>query len=104
MEYFKLFLRWLGFITMLSLFGEYIISDNVNGFIQLICFFVLVWILVYLSDETIDIFKNKENDDKLFYSFLAFPLIGHIYYVLEYSINATDEAIDKIQNIFKKNI
>ena len=59
MEYFKLFLRWLGFITMLSLFGEYIISDNVNGFIQLICFFVLVWILVYLSDETIDIFKNK---------------------------------------------
>ncbi len=64
MEYFKLFLRWLGFITMLSLFGEYIISDNVNGFIQLICFFVLVWILVYLSDETIDIFKNKENDDK----------------------------------------
>lgn len=64
MEYFKLFLRWLGFITMLSLFGEYIISDNVNGFVQLICFFVLVWILVYLSDETIDIFKNKENDDK----------------------------------------
>ena len=61
MEYFKLFLRWLGFITMLSLFGEYIISDNVNGFIQLICFFVLVWILVYLSDETIDIFKNKEK-------------------------------------------
>ena len=64
MEYFKLFLRWLGFITMLSLFGEYVISDNVNGFIQLICFFVLVWILVYLSDETIDIFKNKESDDK----------------------------------------
>ena len=61
MEYFKLFLRWLGFITMLSLFGEYIINDNVNGFIQLICFFVLDWILVYLSDETIDIFKNKEK-------------------------------------------
>jgi hypothetical protein len=59
MEYFKLFLRWLGFITMLSLFGEYIISDNVNGFIQLLCLVVLVWILVYLSDETIDIFKNK---------------------------------------------
>ena len=64
MEYFKLFLRWLGFITMLSLFGEYIISREVNGFIQLLCLVVLVWILVYLSDETIDIFKNKENDDK----------------------------------------
>jgi hypothetical protein len=59
MEYFKLFLRWLGFITMLSLFGEYIISREVNGFIQLLCLVVLVWILVYLSDETIDIFKNK---------------------------------------------
>jgi hypothetical protein len=61
MEYFKLFLRWLGFITMLSLFGEYIISREVNGFIQLLCLVVLVWILVYLSDETIDIFKNKEK-------------------------------------------
>jgi hypothetical protein len=59
MEYFKLFLRWLGFITMLSLFGEYIISREVNGFIQLLCLVVLVWILVYLSDETIDILKNK---------------------------------------------
>lgn len=61
MEYFKLFLRWLGFITMLSLFGEYILSREVNGFIQLLCLVVLVWILVYLSDETIDIFKNKEK-------------------------------------------
>ena len=61
MEYFKLFLRWLGFITMLSLFGEYIVSREVNGFTQLLCLVVLVWILVYLSDETIDIFKNKEK-------------------------------------------
>lgn len=61
MEYFKLFLRWLGFITMVSLFGEYILSREVNGFIQLLCLVVLVWTMVYLSDETIDKFKNKEK-------------------------------------------
>lgn len=60
MKYFKLFLMWVGFIVPTSLFGEYVISREVNGFLQLLCFVGLVGVLIYLINETNKIlFKKK---------------------------------------------
>lgn len=60
MKYFKLFLMWLGFIVMTSMFGEYIISREVNGFLQLLSFVGLLGVLMYVINETIEILtKNK---------------------------------------------
>lgn len=64
MKYFKLFLMWLGFIAITSLYGEYIISREVNGFLQLLCFVGLLGVLIYLTNETTRIlFKNKKQND-----------------------------------------
>jgi hypothetical protein len=59
MKYFKLLLKWLGFIAITSMFGEYIISREVNGFLQLLSFVGVVGILIYMINETIDLFKTK---------------------------------------------
>lgn len=62
MEYFKLFLMWLGCIVTTSMFGEYIVSREVNGFLQLLCFIGLVGVLMYLINETYKIlFKTKKE-------------------------------------------
>ena len=51
---------WVGFIVPTSMFGEYVISREVNGFLQLLCFVGLVGVLIYLINETNKIlFKNK---------------------------------------------
>ena len=60
MKYFKLGLMWLGFIVITSLYGEYIVSREVNGYLQLLGFVGLVGVLIYLGDITASIlFKNK---------------------------------------------
>jgi hypothetical protein len=61
MKYFKLGLMWLGFIAITSIFGEYIISRPVNGFLQLISFVGLVGVLMYIINETINSFKTKKE-------------------------------------------
>jgi hypothetical protein len=61
MKYFKLFLMWLGFIVITSMFGEYIVSREVNGFLQLLCFVGEVGILTYVINETIKFFNKKEE-------------------------------------------
>lgn len=62
MKYFKLFLMWLGFVAVTSVFGEYIVSREVHGAIQLISFIGLVGVFMYLSGETVNIlFKKDEN-------------------------------------------
>lgn len=63
MKYFKLFLMWLGFIVIISLFGEYIISREVNGFLQLLSFVGLLGVLMYIINETIKNFKKEEKND-----------------------------------------
>lgn len=64
MKYFKLFLMWLGFIAITSIYGEYIVSREVNGFLQLLCFVGLLGVLIYLTNETARIlFKNKKQND-----------------------------------------
>ncbi len=50
---------WCGFITIASLFGEYIISRELNGFLQLLSFVGLVGIFMYTVYETVNLFKNN---------------------------------------------
>jgi hypothetical protein len=54
---------WLGFITTTSIFGEYIISREVNGFLQLLSFVGLIGVLMYVINETIKLFKKEEKND-----------------------------------------
>ena len=62
MKYFKVFLMWMGCIAIASMFGEYVVSREVNGFLQLLCFVGLVGVLIYLTNETANIlFKNKKQ-------------------------------------------
>jgi hypothetical protein len=63
MKYFKLAVIWLAFISTVSLFGEYIISREVNGFLQLLSFVGLVGALIYVINETINLFKKEEKND-----------------------------------------
>jgi hypothetical protein len=53
---------WLGFIAIASWFGEHIVSREVNGFLQLLSFVGLVGVLIYISNETIKLFKKTKND------------------------------------------
>ena len=63
MNYFKLVLMWLGFIVITSLYGEYIVNREVNGYLQLLGFVGLVGVLIYLGDITASIlFKNKNKE------------------------------------------
>jgi len=61
MKYFKLAVIWLASISTVSLFGEYIISRPVNGFLQLLCFVGLIGVLIYVINETINSFKTKKE-------------------------------------------
>jgi membrane protein implicated in regulation of membrane protease activity len=63
MKFFKVFLMWLGFIAIASWFGEHIVSRELNGFLQLLCFVGLVGVLMYVINETIKLFKKEEKND-----------------------------------------
>jgi hypothetical protein len=64
MKSFKLFLMCLGFIVITSMFGEWIVSREVNGFLQLLSFVGVCGIFIYIVNETISIlFKNKKQND-----------------------------------------
>jgi len=62
MTYFKLGLMWLGLVVIISIFGEHIVSREVNGYLQLLSFVGVIGILIYVINETYKIFKNKKND------------------------------------------
>ncbi len=63
MKFFKVFLMWLGFIAIGTMFGEYVVSREVNGFLQLLSFVGLVGVLMYVINETIKLFKKEEKND-----------------------------------------
>jgi len=66
MKYFKLGLMWLGLVAITSLYGEYVVSREVNGFIQLLGFVGVFGLLIYLGNETIKqltINKKEEKND-----------------------------------------
>jgi hypothetical protein len=60
MKYFKLVSLWLFLIWLSTLFGEYVVSREVNGFLQLLSFVGLLGVLMYVINETIKFLtKNK---------------------------------------------
>jgi hypothetical protein len=55
---------WLGFISITSIYGEYVVSREVNGFLQLLSFVGVVGLLMYIGNETIKIlFKTKKEEE-----------------------------------------
>jgi hypothetical protein len=59
MKYFKLFLMWLAVITVGTYYGEYVVSREVNGFIQLLGFVGMVGLLALVVNETIKVINKK---------------------------------------------
>ncbi len=64
MKYFKLGLMWLGLVVIASMFGEYIISREVNGFIQLLGFVGMFGLVMYVGNETIKQVTNFKKEEK----------------------------------------
>ena len=65
MKYFKLGLMWLGLLVIASMFGEYIISREVNGFIQLLCFVGMFGLSMYVGGKTMkELINNKKEEEK----------------------------------------
>ena len=62
MKYFKLISLWSFFIWLTTLFGEYIVSREVNGLLQLLSFVGLLGVLIYFVNETIKILNNKKEE------------------------------------------
>jgi hypothetical protein len=42
------------------MFGEYIISREVNGFIQLLCFVGVVGLGIFIVDKTINLIQDQK--------------------------------------------
>ena len=62
MKYIRIFLMILGLFVIATLFGEYVISRELNGAIQLLGFVGMAGLLMYIGSETVSIlFKNKEK-------------------------------------------
>jgi predicted branched-subunit amino acid permease len=59
MKYFKIFLMWIVFITIGTYYGEYVVSREVNGFIQLLGFVGMAGLLVLVINETIKLLNKK---------------------------------------------
>lgn len=59
MKYFKLFLLWTFVVAITGLFGEYVVSREVNGFLQLLGFVGMVGLLLLVINETIKLINKK---------------------------------------------
>jgi hypothetical protein len=55
---------WLGLITITSLYGEYVVSREVNGFIQLSGFVGVFGLLILVGNETIKQITNFKKEEK----------------------------------------
>jgi hypothetical protein len=54
---------WVGYLVLTSMFDEYVVSREVNGFLQLLSFVGMVGVLMYIGNETIKIlFKTKKEE------------------------------------------
>ena len=62
MKYFKLLLMWLAVITVGTYYGEYVVSREVNGFIQLLGFVGMVALVGLVVNETIKVLNNKKEE------------------------------------------
>ena len=61
MKYFKLVSLWILFIWLNTLFGEYVVSREVNGSLQLLSFVGLLGVLMYVINETIKFLTKNET-------------------------------------------
>ena len=61
-KYFKVFLMWVGFIATATYYGEYVVSREVSGFIQLVGFVGMVGLLALVGNETIKLLNNKNKE------------------------------------------
>jgi len=59
MKYFKVFLMWTALIATSTYYGEYVVSREVNGFIQLVGFVGMVGLLALVVNETIKVINKK---------------------------------------------
>ena len=59
MKYFKIFLMWTAVIVTATYFGDYIVSREVNGFIQLLGFVGMVGLTALVGNETIKLLNKK---------------------------------------------
>ena len=64
MRYFKILMMWIGFIVITSLYGEYIVSREVNGFIQLLGFGLLFIAIAFLGDKTVNVLLKNKKEEK----------------------------------------
>ena len=62
MKYFKVFLMWVALIATATYYGEYVVSREVNGFIQLVGFVGMVGLLALVVNETIKLLNNKNKE------------------------------------------
>lgn len=62
MKYFKLFLMWLTVIVITTYYGDYLVSREVNGFIQLLGFVGMVALVGLVGNETIKVLNNKKEE------------------------------------------
>jgi hypothetical protein len=58
-KYFKVFLMWTALIATATYYGEYVVSREVNGFIQLVGFVGMVGLLALVVNETIKVINKK---------------------------------------------
>jgi hypothetical protein len=61
-KYFKVFLMWTALIATATYYGEYVVSREVNGFIQLVGFVGMVGLLALVVNETIKLLNNKNKE------------------------------------------
>jgi len=61
-KYFKVFLMWVALIATATYYGEYVVSREVNGFIQLVGFVGMVGLLALVVNETIKLLNNKNKE------------------------------------------
>jgi hypothetical protein len=55
----------LGLFVIATLFGEYVISRELNGTIQLLGFVGMVGLVIYVGNETAKmLFNNKNKEEK----------------------------------------
>lgn len=65
MRYFKLFVIWVGYLTLVTLLGEYVISREVNGFLQLLSVIGLVGFTIGVFTESEKSNHTKEYEELL---------------------------------------
>ena len=58
-QFLKLFLVWLAAYLIISFYGEYVLSRDVNGFLQLFGFIGVIAVLIYVIGETTKFIKTK---------------------------------------------